>query len=80
MDDVLIISDYDWGYTFTVLWNGKLYDDGELWDICYRYSRYSQFKEMRKELQKIGINPNEIVICSDGCIYFESEKISQIKL
>lgn len=72
MKDVLIISDYDGGYFFTVLWNGKIYDDGEIWDICYKHSKFLNFKPMRKDLQSANIFPKEIIICSDGCIYTEN--------
>jgi ABC-type dipeptide/oligopeptide/nickel transport system ATPase component len=89
MKDVLIISDYDSGYAFSVMWKGEIYDKGELYEICYKhvntytYEMYDifythtgnlNFKPMRKDLQSMNIFPREIILCSDGSIYTEKKE------
>ncbi len=69
LENVLIISDYDMGYQFTVYWNGIYHEyRDELSTVCYHIIDIQNDFEKFKELAKIGVYPDVIIICEDGCI------------
>lgn len=75
MNDILIISDYDDGYEFSTYYNG-IYNNESINTICDSYwDDYipnASFKKIRMKLYEIGINPTQIIACSDGSIYLEN--------
>ena len=79
IDNVLIISDYDDGYTFSTYYRG-MRNNMIINDVCGRCwgnrPHKESFKLIKATLSTLCIHPDHIIICSDGAIYLEDEYVN----
>lgn len=69
IENMIIISSYDDGYTFSVMIDGTLlaYDDKRFKDIFYAFGTHKSYDEIYELQKKYN---RDILICEDGHIEF----------